>query len=77
MAGNDNSQMMLSNDFYRIEIAEYSNVGVFLDCFNQTGLNFCAGIVLVVEDAELRMSTFPMQIKFSVFFLVEVYSPFD
>ena len=52
MTGNNNTQMMLSDNFYRIEVAEYSNVRMTLYFFYQTSLYLCTGIILMMQDTE-------------------------
>lgn len=47
------------------------------DFFYQTGLDFGASIVFVMKDTELGMTAFPVKVELSIFFFVEVYSPFD
>lgn len=69
MAGDDNSQMMLGNDFYRIVICKYGNIGVSFYRFYQASLYFSSCIVFVVQDAELGMSSFFVEVEFSIFFL--------
>ena len=77
VSGNNDTQMVLGNNFYRKEMSEDSNVRMSLYCFNQASLYFGSRIVLVVEDTELRMTSFFVKVKFSVFLLVEIYSPLD
>ena len=69
--------MVLGDDFHRKEICEYGDVRMLFYGFNQAVLYLRSGIVLVMQDAELRVSAFFMQVEFSVIFLVEVHSPFD
>ena len=69
--------MVLGDDFHSIEIGEYGDIGMLLHSFNQAGLYLCARIVLVVQDAELGVAAFLMQVEFSTLFLVEVHSPLD
>ena len=51
-------QMMLGNDFYRIVICKYGNIGMGFYRFYQASLYFSSCIVFVVQDAELGMSSF-------------------
>lgn len=69
MAGDDNSQMMLGNDFYRIVICKYGNIGMGFYRFYQAGLYFSSCIVFVVQDAELGMASFFVEVEFSILFL--------
>ena len=69
--------MVLRNDFHRKEIGKYGDVGVLLHGFNQAFLYFRTRIVLVVQDAEFRVSAFFVQVEFSVIFFVEIHSPFN
>ena len=77
MAGHDDAQVVLSDDFYRIEMGEDRNVGMCLDGFYQAGLDFGSCIVLMMQDSELRMSAFLVEIEVAVFVLVEIYPPAD
>ena len=74
VAGYNDAQVVLGNDFYREEICEYGDIGMLFYGFV---LYFRACIVFVVQDAELRMSAFFMQVEFPVVFFVKVYPPFD
>ena len=69
MAGDDNSQMMLGNDFYRIVICKYGNIGMSFYRFYQAGLYFSSCIVFVVQDTELGMASFFVEVEFSILFL--------
>ena len=48
MTSNNNTQVMLCDDFYRIEIAEYSNIRMLFYRFNQAGLYFSSRIVFMM-----------------------------
>ena len=76
MAGDNNSQMMLGNDFYRIVICKYGNIGMGFYRFYQASLYFSSCIVFVVQDAELGMSSFFVEVEFSIFFFIKIHSPF-
>ena len=69
--------MVLGDDFHCEEVGEYGDVGMLLYGFNQAVLYFRAGIVLVVQDTEFRVSAFFVQVEFSAIFFVEVHSPFN
>ena len=68
---------MLRDDFYCIEVGEYGDVWMLLHGFDERSLYFGSRIVLVVQDAELRVSALFVQVEVSVFFLVEVDAPVD
>lgn len=61
--------MMLGNDFYRIVICKYGNIGMGFYRFYQAGLYFSSCIVFVVQDAELGMASFFVEVEFSILFL--------
>ena len=44
---------------------------------NQAVLNFGAGIIFMVQDTKLRMTSFPVKIELSFFVFIEVYTPTD
>ena len=48
-----------------------------LDGFYQAGLDFGSCIVLMMQDSELRMSAFFVEVEVAVFVLVEIYPPAD
>ena len=77
VAGNDDSLVMLGNDFHSVMVGQYGDVGVLLQSFNEAGLYLCTRIVLMVEDAEFGVAAFFVQVKLSVLLFVEVHSPFD
>ena len=60
MTGDDDTQMVLSNDFYCIMIGKNRNIGVGFYSLDEACLYFCAGIVFMVQDTELGMSSFFM-----------------
>lgn len=61
--------MMLGNDFYRIVICKYGNIGMSFYRFYQAGLYFSSCIVFVVQDTELGMASFFVEVEFSILFL--------
>ena len=44
---------------------------------NQAVLNFGAGIIFMVQDTKLRMTSFSVKIELSFFVFIEVYTPTD
>lgn len=50
---------------------------MLLHGFDERSLYFGSRVVLVVQDAELRVSAFLVQVECSVFLLVEVHTPVD
>ena len=73
---NDDSLVMLGNDFHSVMVGQYGDVGVLLHSFNEAGLYLCTRIVLMVEDAEFGVAAFfcAGQTLRPPFF-VEVHSP--
>ena len=67
--------MVLGNDFHGIKIREDGYVGMCLDGFDEAGLYLGTRIVLMVEDAELRVPPLLVKVKLAILLLVEVYSP--
>ena len=43
--GNDDSLVMLGNDFHSVMVGQYGDVGVLLHSFNEAGLYLCTRIV--------------------------------
>ncbi len=75
LAGNGHSQMMLCQDFNGKLVFDYRDVRMPLHGFNQAVLYFRSRVIFVVKDTEFRVSPFAMQVKFTLFVFVEVYSP--
>ena len=44
---------------------------------NQAVLNFGAGIIFMVQDTKLRMTSFPVKIELSFFVFIEIDPPAD
>ena len=57
-------------------VFEHCDVRVVLHRFHQSALYFKARVVRVVQDAELRVSAFSVQVVVSIGLLVEVDAPF-
>ena len=68
---------MLSNDLDRKVVFQNFDVGVLLHCFHQSALDLGSGIISMMQDAELRMAAFPVEVELAVCFLVEVDAPTD
>ena len=62
----DDAQMMLGDDFHRIEMSEYGDIGMSLDRFDEACLNFGTCVVLMMQDAEFRVSAFLVEVILSV-----------
>ena len=75
MAGNDDSLVMLGNDFHSIVVGQYGDVGVLLHSFDEAGLYLCTRIILMVEDAEFGVAAFFVQVKLSVLLFVRSSLP--
>ena len=51
------------------------DIGVVVDCLQESAFDFGTGIILVVQDAELGVSALTVQVEGAVVFLVEVHAP--
>ena len=77
VACHDDAQVVLRDDFHRIVVGKYCDVGMLFYGFDEAGLDFRACVVLMVQDAEFRVSAFAVQVEGAVGLLVEVHAPLD
>ena len=75
--GHTNTQMMLRDDLYGKMVLQYLDIGVVTYRFHQSALDLGTGVIGMVQDTELRVTSFAVQVKLSVLFLVEVNAPVD
>ncbi len=69
--------MVLGDDFDGEMVFKDIDVGVGADSLYQALLYLETGVVGVMEDAELRVSPFAVEVKRAVILLVEVHPPLD
>ena len=67
--------MVLCDDFHGKVVLFYLYVGIGSHCGHQSALYLRSGIVCVVQDAKLRVSTLTVQVIGAVVFLVKVHAP--
>ena len=77
VAGDDDTQMMLRDDLDGKMVLEDGDVRMLLHGADQAGLDLGARIVFMVQDTELRVAAFLVEVEFAVRLLVEVNTPFD
>ena len=77
VARDDDAQVVLGDDFHGVVVGEDGDVGVTADGLDEAGLNLGAGVVLVVQDAELTVPPLLVQVEGAVVALVEVHAPAD
>ena len=77
VARHDDAQMVLCDDFHRIVVGEYADVGMPFHSFDERSLYLGSRVVLVVQDAEFRVTAFFVQVECPVFLFVEVHAPVD
>ena len=75
MTGDDNAQMMLGDNLHRIIIREYVDVRMLVHRPDQTGLDFRARIVGMMQNTKLGMTTLAMQVELAILFLVKLHAP--
>ena len=68
--------MVLGNDLHGIVVFHDADVAAPPAGFDEASLDFEAGIVGMVKDAELRVSTLAVEVVVAVIALVEVHAPF-
>ena len=69
--------MVLSDDLNGKMILQNSDKRIISDCFHQSALNLGTGVVGMVQDAELGMTTLTMQIELTISFLVKINAPMN
>ena len=69
--------MVLRDDLYRKMVLQYLDMGVLPNGFHQSALDLEARVIGMVQDTELGVTAFAVQVKLSVFFLIEVNAPVD
>ena len=67
--------MVLGDDFDGKMPVEDFDIGMCLYGFDKALLYFGAGVVLMVQDAELGVATFLVQVEVSLFVFVKFHSP--
>ena len=75
MAGDDDSPSGAGDDFHGVEVGEDGDIRVTLHFFYQAGLYLGAGVVFMMQDAELGMPAFAVQVELSVLLFIEVHPP--
>ncbi len=73
--GHDLSQMVLGDDLDGEMILKDVDIGVGLHGLDETLLNLIAGVVGVVKNPELAVSTLAVEVKGAIFLLIEVHAP--
>ena len=76
-SGNANAQMVLRDDLHGKMILQYVDIRIIAHRFHQTPLDLRTRVIGMVEDTELGVSAFAVQVKITVFFLIEVNAPVD
>ena len=76
-ARHTDAQMVLRNDLHGKMILQHLDIGVVAYRFHQSALDLETGIIRMVKNAELRMSSLAVEIEGSVLFLVEINAPVD
>ena len=74
-AGHPCAQVVLGDDFHGKMVFLDDDVGAAAHCLHQPTLYLGSRIVGMVEDAELGVSTLPMEVEVAVVLAVEVHAP--
>ena len=74
-AGHTDAQMVLRDNLHRKVIFQHLDVGVVAHRLHQSALNLRPRVVGMVQDAELRVASLPVQVERAVLLLVEVHAP--
>ena len=69
------SQMVLGDDLHSKVVLQHIYPWVVLHSLHQSALDLRAGVIGVMQDAELRVTTLAVQIKMPLFVLIEVHAP--
>ena len=70
-----NAQMVLRNNFHSKMMLQHVYKRICAYGGHKSTLNLCTRIIGMVENAELRMSSFTMQVKRAILFLIEINAP--
>jgi len=74
-AGHHLAQVVLGDDLHGEVVVEYRDVGGVAYAAHQSLLDGGSGVVCMVQDAELGVASFAVQIEGAVFLAVEVHAP--
>ena len=76
-AGDADAEVMLRDDLYGKVVLQYLDVGIAAYGFHESALYLGPCVVGMMEDAELGVSAFPVEVELAVLLLVEVDAPAD
>ena len=76
-ASDADAQVVLGDNLDGKVMLQHFDVWILTNGSHQSALYFGTGIVGMMQDAELRVTAFAMQVELTILFLVEVYAPFD
>ena len=76
-ASDTHAEVVLGDDLNGKVIFKHIDIGVVAYRSHESTLDLCAGIVSVVEDTELGVSTFTVEVESAVGLLIKVNAPVD
>ena len=71
------AEVVLGNDLDGKMVFTDVDVGMVFDGFHESTLNLSTGVIGMVEDTELRMAAFAVEVELTVALFVEIDSPVD
>ena len=75
--GHHLAEVVLGANLHSKAILKHVDVGVLLHSLDETFLYFGPGVVLVVQNAELRVTALTVEVKLAILLLVEIHAPVD
>ena len=77
VAGHDDAHVVLCDDLHGIVVGIYLNIRMGMYGTDQAGLDLCARVIGMVQDAELGVAALFVQVEFAILLLIELYTPVD
>ena len=74
-ASDTNAHVVLSDDFYSEMVLINVDVGIVSHSLHESALNLSTSVVGMVENAELGVSSFTVEVKGTIFLLVKIHAP--
>ena len=76
-SGDAYTQMVLRDDLHGKMVLQHLDMRVAAHRCHQSALDLRTGVIGMVQDTELRVTAFAVQIELTVLFAVEVHTPLD
>ena len=77
VTGHDDAHVVLRDNLHGIMVGIYLNIRMRMYGTDQAGLDLCACIIGMVQDAELRVATLLVEVELAIGLLIELHTPVD